>query len=531
MANEIVKLKRGPKASMPSTEAGSILIATDTGEAYVDDTPENRVQIKDSTKLPKSGGTMTGPIHMGNQKVDGLPTPTVPTDATNKQYVDDQVASAKSAGSAAAKAEAAAVASQTVSGTTDAITITRSTQTSGVKNTDTVSHNALLKTGTPGTTYGPTADASLAAGGQFQVPKVSVDKYGHVTVAGHQTLTLPKNITIPHEPAIPVMTTSTAAATSSKSVTNKKDGVTTNDIIAILFTDGNSVSSITLVVSTGGSYAVTGVESLSSNAIGLFQITGGSAATYLGCINTKYTGSGPITVSGTTIGMSNAGSAGSAGPSADSTLDFGSSFTVPQVTTDAYGRVTSKKNVTIKLPAAPQGVTYSGKDPISVSGGVISHKTYTSREGGPSTDASPSFGGTFTVPYVTSDSSGHVTGVTNRTITLPKAPSQISYTAGTGIVISGTTISHKTYTTYSGGPTGNSSPGFGSSFIVPQVTSDSTGHVTGVTNRTITLPLPKFTTSVADSAVQFRNIVVVPKGTDPNTVSCPVGTIICVKES
>ena len=37
MAGELVKLKRGTKATMPTAkEAGSILIATDTGEAYVD---------------------------------------------------------------------------------------------------------------------------------------------------------------------------------------------------------------------------------------------------------------------------------------------------------------------------------------------------------------------------------------------------------------------------------------------------------------------------------------------------------------
>ena len=48
--------------------------------------------------------------------------------------------------------------------------------------------------------------------------------------------------------------------------------------------------------------------------------------------------------------------------------------------------------------------------------------------------------------------------------------------------------------------------------------------------RTITLPAAKLTTAVSDSSVQFRNIVVVAKGTDPATVNCPVGTIIMVKE-
>lgn len=532
MANEIVKLKRGPKANMPAIEAGSILVATDTGEAYVDDTPEKRVQIKDSTKLPTSGGTMTGPIHMGNQKVDGLPTPTVTTDATNKKYVDDQVASAKTAGTTTANNAAANVASQAQTGTADIITVTRSTSPTAPKNRDTISHVAALKSGSAGTAYGPSSNASLAAGGTFNVPNVTVDKYGHITAVGHKTLTLPKNITIPHEPAIPVMNTSTSAANPSKAVINTKDGVSDDDIIAVEFSTGNTANPITLNIDTGGAYVVnnSGLVNASPGDILIFKIDGSSAAYYIGCMNRRYQGSGPITVDGSRIGMSSAGSAGSAGPSANSTLSFGGSFTVPQVTTDAYGRVTSKKNVTITLPAAPQGVTYSGKAPITVSGGVISHDTKTAQTGGPTTNASPSFGGSFVVPQVTSDGFGHVTGVTNRTITLPKAPAQVSYTAGEGIVISGTTISHAKYKYISGGPNTNPHPAFGGTFEVPSINVDEYGHTTAINNKTVTLPQPKLTTSVEDSAVQFRNIVVVPKGTDPNTVTCPVGTIICVKE-
>lgn len=533
MANEVVKLKRGPKATMPAIEAGSILVATDTGEAYVDDTPEKRVQIKDSTKLPTAGGTMTGPINMNSQKITGLPTPTTAGDGTNKKYVDDQVATAKTAGTTAASNAAANVASQAQSGTADIITVTRSTSPTAPKNRDTISHVAALKSGSAGTAYGPSSNASLAAGGTFNVPNVTVDKYGHLTAVGHKTLTLPKNITIPHEPAIPVMNTQTSAANPSKAVINTKDGVSDDDIIAVEFSTGNTANPITLNIDTGGAYVVnnSGLVNASPGDILIFKIDGSSAAYYIGCMNRRYHGSGPISVNGSRIGMTTAGSAGSAGPSSNSTLAFGGSFTVPQVTTDAYGRVTAKKNVTITLPAAPPSTSYSGKAPISISGGIISHAAYTTHNGGPTQNTSPGFGGSFVVPQVTSDGTGHVTGVTNRTITLPAAPAQVKYTAGTGISISGTTISHAAYTARSGGPTVNSSPGFGSSFTVPQITSDATGHVTAVNNRTITLPAAKVTGAVADSAVQFRNIVVVPKGTDPNTVSCPVGTIICVKES
>ena len=42
-----------------------------------------------NTRLPKSGGTMTGAIAMGNSKITGLATPTLDYDASTKKYVDD----------------------------------------------------------------------------------------------------------------------------------------------------------------------------------------------------------------------------------------------------------------------------------------------------------------------------------------------------------------------------------------------------------------------------------------------------------
>lgn len=42
-----------------------------------------------ATKLPLAGGTMSGPIAMGNSKITGLATPTSNYDASTKKYVDD----------------------------------------------------------------------------------------------------------------------------------------------------------------------------------------------------------------------------------------------------------------------------------------------------------------------------------------------------------------------------------------------------------------------------------------------------------
>ena len=44
-----------------------------------------------ATRLPLSGGTMTGPLDMGTKPISNLPTPKTPSEATSKQYVDGQL--------------------------------------------------------------------------------------------------------------------------------------------------------------------------------------------------------------------------------------------------------------------------------------------------------------------------------------------------------------------------------------------------------------------------------------------------------
>ena len=56
---------------------------------------------------------------------------------------------------------------------------------------------------------------------------------------------------------------------------------------------------------------------------------------------------------------------------------------------------------------------------------------------------------------------------------------------------------HPSYTARTGKPTGNATPAFGGSFTVSQITSDATGHVTGATDRTITIPSSVATDSAA----------------------------------
>lgn len=89
MADKI-KFSKGLSSAMGNVakNPGQLLLQTDTGNLFVDLSTTSRLQVKDSTKLPLSGGTMTGAINMGSNKITSLATPTESTDAATKGYVD-----------------------------------------------------------------------------------------------------------------------------------------------------------------------------------------------------------------------------------------------------------------------------------------------------------------------------------------------------------------------------------------------------------------------------------------------------------
>lgn len=90
MANEKVQFRRGLAASIPSQKVpGTLLVETDTGNVYLDDTYSSRVQLTDTSKVSKSGDTMTGNLGFSSGNTALVPTPTSDNHAANKKYVDD----------------------------------------------------------------------------------------------------------------------------------------------------------------------------------------------------------------------------------------------------------------------------------------------------------------------------------------------------------------------------------------------------------------------------------------------------------
>ena len=470
MANELVKLKRGPKASMPSAlEAGSILIATDTGEAYVDDSSTVRVQLKDSTKLPLTGGTVTGPINMGSNKVTSSAAPTANTDLTNKHYVDTQIVNV---GTSTFK-------NVNVSTDTDDILLTQSNPTS-TDVTLKVNHITALSSGTAGDTYGPTSDSSLNYGSSFNVPSVISDEYGHLTSIKNNVITLP---------AAP---TSVAKLTTPRSI----DGVNFDGSAAITHYGVCNVTNTNAEkpVSLPGFTLVQGAR------VAVKFVTGNIAA--YPTLNINNTGAKDIYYKGSPIGAFEG----------DRVYEFiynGTQYELVGVKNSEY-------------LAGPGLVLFGNK--------FYHREVGTEGNYGQLTDDTLEFGGTFTVPQIVTNEFGHVSLAVNHTITLPQAPTFTISAGNAGVTASGTTVYHATHQARTLGPSAGDSPTFGQPFTVPNLKVDLFGHVTAGENVYIDMPEAYAQNEIADDYQGFRNIVIVPKGTDPNTVECLPGTIICVKE-
>ena len=73
MSYEYVTFRRGPLATMPTDNvAGTLLIASDTGDCFLDTSDSNRIRLIDSTKLPLAGGAVEGAIKFKNTESDAI---------------------------------------------------------------------------------------------------------------------------------------------------------------------------------------------------------------------------------------------------------------------------------------------------------------------------------------------------------------------------------------------------------------------------------------------------------------------------
>ncbi len=106
------KLPKAGGTMSGAIDMGSQKITTTYAPTNTPDlTNKSYVDTQDALKLSLSGGTMSGAIAMGNNTVSGVPNPTASDHVSNKAYVDSVAGSASAAaGSATAAANSAAAA-------------------------------------------------------------------------------------------------------------------------------------------------------------------------------------------------------------------------------------------------------------------------------------------------------------------------------------------------------------------------------------------------------------------------------------
>jgi hypothetical protein len=169
-----------------------------------------------------------------------------------------------------------------------------------------------------GSTASGDADKTLTAGSTFKVPSVTYDNQGHITSSSSTTMTMPS--TMKNPTSLTVKGAGSEVASYDGSVAKSIDIVAGNDNITVTTANG--------------------------------QIKIASKDT-----NNTYDASNGIKLDGSTFKHTNAVSAGTAKGSDSKTLAFGGTFTIPTVTYDAQGHVTTTGTTTMTMPANPNSDT------------------------------------------------------------------------------------------------------------------------------------------------------------------------------
>lgn len=143
-----------------------------------------------------------------------------------------------------------------------------------------------------------------------------------------------------------------------------------------------------------------------TNTSGTISLTKANVVTALGytppTANTTYSAGSGLSLSGTTFSVKTGGTTS------------GKNYAVD---TDDDG------NLIVNVPWTDNNTTYTAGTGLTLSGTQFIHTNYgTAGTYGPSANATLTFGGTFTVPYVTTNAQGHVTASGARTFTMPANP-------------------------------------------------------------------------------------------------------------
>ena len=368
---------------------------------------------------------------------------------------------------------------------------------------------------------GPASNASPAHGAGFSVPYITVDEYGRVTGLSTKTITLPASGNTDTK----VIQTSSTSTSAFPILGSAQASPTSGTAYQAIYN-----SSVTITPSAGKITATT----FNGNHTG--TLNGVTIPTNPKLTDTLYTADeSTLTLSGTVFALKGGViTAGTAGPSAGSTLGYSGTFTVPYITFDKYGRVTAASTQTFTLPASDNvdtkvtqynRDTYSDAYPLLAAGSTAPNGSATTSLYASTVTLTPN-AGKITATTFDGDHIGTLNGTA-----IPANPklTDTTYTNGAGLSLSGTTFSLATSGvtagTYGVAQTENTTLSFGSTIRVPTVTVDSYGRVTSANHFTLTLPAnPNTDTKVTQTAYSSSANLPLLTSTSTNPNGSALGT-------
>lgn len=336
----------------------------------------------------------------------------------------------------------------------------------------------LANSGVTAGSYGLASKTTVGDGTTFNIPNITVDAKGRVTLASNSTVSVP---------AAALNRVKTTPATSGiiyiTGKTSSEESTTTEVLSPNLYYDvdnntfhaGKIAATIEGVSGTANKLSVARNINLSGDATG-------SAA---------FDGSKDVTIN-TTLKDSGA-KAGTYGNDTNITLDGGVSFNVPKITITAKGIVTASETTTVSLPAGNLNKVKSS--PVSSGKIYLSGKTSTTESTSTDVHNSSLYYDADSNTLVAPNISGKATTagaaeklVTPRNISLTgdatgKASFDGSADATISTILTNSGVTADTYGMNTQATVTNSKQ-----VIIPKVVVDAKGRVTSASNQTISLP-------------------------------------------
>lgn len=177
-------------------------------------------------------------------------------------------------------------------------------------------------------------------------------------------------------------------------------------------------------------------------------------------------------------------------------LAFGDVINFPYVTYDTYGHVTGKTNLYFKMPAAPSSTGSATND----SDGNPINTTYIKKSIGTAAGDIIYWSANGTPTRLAKGSNGQVLKLVNG-VPAWETDNNTTYSAGTGLSLSGTTFNHSNSITAGTVSDGGSTRtlAFDGTFKIPSVTYDAQGHIKSTSTITLTMPSAPSSVSTADA--------------------------------